>query len=190
MRTILLTLLCVLAFNMQAVETGKYTVDKYVIDQQVIERFDGSQLEGKTISKYIIAYKDCGDIVEKTHVVFTDTPNISSIDVKDGSVYEGLIIVDGKEVDRYEFKDIVKTCDITAVNIYKPGSKVANSYGEKGQKGVLVITTEANKTPENIYFINGERVSKSIVDGLSPNKIANMSINKEDGKSVIYIVTK
>ena len=56
MKTILLSLFCLLALNVKGQEIKKDTIDRYLIDKQVIERFDGSQLEGKTISKYMIAY--------------------------------------------------------------------------------------------------------------------------------------
>ena len=68
MKAILLSLLCTLALNVQSMEIKKDTIDKYVIDKQVIERFNGRQLEGKTISKYIIAYKNAGNVVEKNHI--------------------------------------------------------------------------------------------------------------------------
>ena len=45
MKAILLSLLCTLALNVQSMEIKKDTIDKYVIDKQVIERFNGRQLE-------------------------------------------------------------------------------------------------------------------------------------------------
>ena len=77
MGTILLSAFCALALNVQSTEIKKDTIDKYVIDKQVVERFDGTQLEGKTISKYIIAYKYAGHVVEKTHVIFTEAASSS-----------------------------------------------------------------------------------------------------------------
>ena len=76
------------------------------------------------------------------------------------------------------------------MQVYKADSKVAQSYGEKGKNGVWWITTQANKTSENIYFIDGRRVDKSEMDKLSPDQIASMSVNKEEGNSVIEVRTK
>ena len=103
--------------------------------------------------------------------------------------YDGLIIVDGKEMT---FNDIsnLKTDEIASMEIYKADSKVAKSYGEKGKNGVMMITTKTNKTLGNIYFIDGERVKKEDVDKLSPNKIASMNVSKKEGVSVVDIVTK
>lgn len=190
MGTILLSAFCALALNMQSVEIKKDTIDKYLIDKQVIERFNGSQLEGKTVSKYMIVYKDAGNVIEKTHVIITDGVNISFKNKSDNQVkYEGLVIVDGKEMSSDEFSKM-NAKDIASMKVYKAGSKVAESYGEPGKNGVLWITTKANKTSENIYFIDGRRVEKDEVDKLSPNKIASMTVKKEEGNSVIQIVTK
>ena len=190
MKTILLSLFCLLALNVKGQEIKKDTIDRYLIDKQVIERFDGSQLEGKTISKYMIAYKHIGNIVEKKHIIITEKQGIP---MNEKSVrimkYEGLIIVDGKEVT---FNDIsnLKTDEIASMEIYKADSKVAKSYGEKGKDGVMMITTKANKTLQNVYFIDGEKVKKEDVDKLSPNKIASMNISKKESFSVVNIITK
>lgn len=196
MGTILLSAFCALALNMQSVEIKKDTIDKYVIDKQVIERFNGRQLEGKTISKYIIAYKDAGNVVEKTHIIYTGSTNspvgntIVNLDKPvNGMKYKGLVIVDGKEMDTNEFSKM-NAEEIVTMQVYKAGSKVAESYGEKGRNGVLRVVTKANKAPVNVYFLDGRRVEKSEIDKLSPNKIASMTVNKEEGNSVIDIVTK
>lgn len=190
MGTLLLLAFCTLALNVQSVEIKKDTIDKYVIDKQTIERFNGTQLEGKTISKYIIAYKDAGNVVEKMHFILTGNESVSfsNTPIKQ-SKYEGLVIVDGKEMSSDEFSKM-NAKDIASMKVYKAGSKVAESYGEPGKNGVLWITTKANKTSENIYFIDGRRVEKDEVDKLSPNKIASMTVKKEEGNSVIQIVTK
>ena len=190
MGTLLLLAFCTLALNVQSVEIKKDTIDKYVIDKQTIERFNGTQLEGKTISKYIIAYKDAGNVVEKMHFILTGNESVSfsNTPIKQ-SKYEGLVIVDGKEMSSDEFSKM-NAKDIAGMKVYKAGSKVAESYGETGKNGVLWITTKANKTSENIYFIDGRRVEKGEVDKLSPDRIASVSVNKEEGNSVVLVVTK
>ena len=190
MGTILLSAFCALALNMQSVEIKKDTIDKYIIDKQVIERFNGSQLEGKTVSKYMIVYKDAGNVIEKTHVIITDGVNISFKNKSANQVkYEGLVMVDGKEMSFSDFRKM-NAEEIASMQVYKADSKMAKSYGEKGRDGVLWITTKANKASENIFFIDGRRAEKSEIDKLSPDKIANISVNKEKGISVIKVVTK
>lgn len=190
MKTILLSVLCTLTLNVQSMEVKKDTIDKYVIDKQIIERFDGTQLEGKTISKYIIAYKNVGNMVEKNHIIITEKHGIT-LNGKPVKImkYEGLIIIDGKEATTNELSQL-KAEEIAKMENYKAGSKVAESYGEKAEKGVLWITSKNNKTSENIYFIDGRRAEKDEVDKLSPNKIASIKVNKKEGNSVIEVTTK
>ena len=191
MGTLLLSAFCALALNVQSVEIKKDTIDKYVIDKQVIERFNGTQLEGKTISKYMIAYKDAGKVIEKTHVIITKDANIASKNKPVNQMkYEGLVVVDNKEMATNDISHL-KADEIASMEIYKAGSKVANSYGDKGENGVLVIVTKAGKAKnETIYFIDGKKAEKSEVDKLSPDKIASVSVNKEEGNSVVEIMTK
>ena len=191
MGTLLLSAFCALALNVQSVEIKKDTIDKYVIDKQVIERFNGRQLEGKTISKYIIAYKDAGKVIEKTHVIMTENENTSVTNKPVNQMkYEGLVVVDNKEMETNDISHL-KADEIAGMKIYKAGSKVANSYGDKGKNGVLMIVTKSGKAKnETIYFIDGKKVEKNEVDKLSPDKIASVSVNKEDGNSVIKVVTK
>ena len=146
--------------------------------------------EGKTILKYIIAYKDAGNTVQKKHVIVTDSKNLSfgGKPVKQMK-YEGLIIVDGKEAEGNDIS-YIKADEIVNMEIYKAGSKVANSYGEKGKNGVMRIITKSNTLPANIYFLDGRRVEKSEIDKLSPSKIASIGINEKEGKSVVEVVTK
>lgn len=190
MKAILLSVLCSLVLNVQSMEVKKDTIDKYMIDKQVIERFNGTQLEGKTISKYIIAYRNVGNVVEKNHIIITESKNFSlNGKTVNRMKYEGLIIIDGKEATSNDLSHL-KAEEIAKMENYKSGSKVAESYGEKAKKGVLWVTTKSNKTSENIYFIDGRRVEKDEVDKLSPNKIATISVNKKEGNSVIEVVTK
>lgn len=204
MGVFLLSALCAMFFNTHNEEIRKDTIDRYVIDKQIVENFDGTQLEGKTISKYIIAYKDAGNVVERKHVIFThknsvtignvainSTTNGNYLDGNSlvrGDVFSGIFIVDGKETSVHELVNVAN--DIEHINVFKPGSDVAKSYGEKGNNGVIVVTTKTNKNGGHICFVDGRRVEKSEVDKLSSDKIESMTVKKEKGTSVIYIVTK
>lgn len=204
MGVFLLSALCAMFFNTHNEEIRKDTIDRYVIDKQIVENFDGTQLEGKTISKYIIAYKDAGSVVERKHVIFTHKNSVTignvGINTKtngnylngnslvSGDVFSGIFIVDGKETSVHELVNLAN--DIEHINVFKPGSDVAKSYGEKGNNGVIVVTTKTNKNGGHICFVDGRRVEKSEVDKLSSDKIESMTVKKEEGTSVIYIVTK
>ena len=148
MRTILLTALCAVAIGTQA-KVANDTIDKYIIDKQPIEHFDGSQLEGKRISKYMIAYKQGKGVVEKHHVIYTDAKivRLTGNDDKSVSVVtEPLLIVDGKEISPEDFAKI-NSETIDHIDVLKAGSKAAKEYyGKKGSNGVIIVTTKAAKS--------------------------------------------
>ena len=60
-----------------------------------------------------------------------------------------LIVLDGKEYTGS--LNYIKPGDINSMNVYKPGSDVANVYGEKGKNGVLKIFTKASK--DNVSYV-------------------------------------
>lgn len=147
MRTILLTALCAITIGTQA-KVANDTIDKYIIDKQPIEHFDGSQLEGKRISKYMIAYKQGKGVVEKHHVIYTDAKivRLTGNDDKSVSVVtEPLLIVDGKEISPEDFAKI-NSETIDHIDVLKAGGEAAEKmYGEKGKNGVVIVTTKAGK---------------------------------------------
>ena len=150
MRTILLTALCAVAIGTQA-KVANDTIDKYIIDKQPVEHFDGSQLEGKRISKYMIAYKQGKGLVERHHVIYTGDEDVKVVrltanDDKSVSVVtEPLLIVDGKETSPEEFAKINSQA-IDHIDVLKAGSKAAKeNFGEKGKNGVIIVTTKAGK---------------------------------------------
>ena len=148
MRTILLTALCAITIGTQA-KVANDTIDKYIIDKQPIEHFDGSQLEGKRISKYMIAYKQGKGVVEKHHVIYTDAKivRLTGNDDKSVSVVtEPLLIVDGKEISPEDFAKLNSQA-IDHIDVLKAGSKAAKEYyGKKGSNGVIIVTTKAAKS--------------------------------------------
>lgn len=93
-----------------------------------------------------------------------------------------LIILDGKEYTG-SINDI-KSGDINSINVYKPGSDVANAYGEKGKNGVLKIFTKASK--ENIlYVVDGKSATAQEVTDIDPSKISNIVVLKRGSKAAM-----
>ena len=189
MRTILLTALCAVAIGTQA-KVANDTIDKYIIDKQPIEHFDGSQLEGKRISKYMIAYKQGKGVVEKHHVIYTGDEAEKTFTIEgdaNGSIViskavDPLIIVDGKEMT-HEGLSMIKSEDIVSVNVFEPGSEVAKSYGEKGSKGVIMVTTKATsvtKVVEPLIIVDGKETSQEDFAKINSAEIANITVLKPD----------
>ena len=220
MRTILLTALCAVAIGTQA-KVANDTIDKYIIDKQPIEHFDGSQLEGKRISKYMIAYKQGKGVVEKHHVIYTDAKivRLTGNDDKSVSVVtEPLLIVDGKETSPEDFAKI-NSETIDHIDVLKAGSKAAEeTYGEKGKNGVIIVTTKAAKSSATtdgevdflvykaLIIVDGKETSPEDFAKLKPKssaeyteKFASMEIFKpgskeaksygEKGRNGVIIVT-
>lgn len=192
MRTILLTALCAVAIGTQA-KVANDTIDKYIIDKQPIEHFDGSQLEGKRISKYMIAYKQGKGVVEKHHVIYTGDEAGKTFTIEGNAngpivvskMLGPLIIVDGKESSNEEMA-LIKSEDVASVYVFEPGSEVANSYGEKGSKGVIKVTTKsANVTivSDPLVIVDGKEISKKELEKINPNDIAHMEVIKNGSKA-------
>ena len=199
MKSLVIAALCAVTFSAQAQEAKRDTIDKYIIDKEVITHFDGSQLEGKCISKYMIAYKESGGVVVKNHVIYTsdkDEKTLAKALTIEGDangpivlsqVVGPLIIVDGKEMTHEEMS-LIKSEAIASVNAFKPGSEIAKSYGEKGRKGVIVVTTKATsvtKVVEPLVVVDGKKVSPEDFGKMKSEDIAHMTVLKEGSKAAI-----
>ncbi len=212
MKSILIAALCAVTFIAQAEEAKRDTIHKYTIDKQAVEHFDGSQLEGKHISKYIIAYKENGNVVEKHHVIYTGNEeakviriakdNDKSLSVVSNKLVGQLIAIDGREVTKEEMLKI-KSEDVVSVNVLAPGSKAAEAYGEKGRNGVILVETKTAKnlsvTTNPIVVIDGKEASDEDLAEIDPTQIANVTVLKagsdaakaygDKGKNGVILVT-
>ena len=174
--------------------TASAQENHYFIDGHRIENFDGSQLEGKTVRHYELKRLEHVTI----HNIFTTddwvkisgTSSVTTVrtltaeeagePLASGAVKawmrNPLIIVDGEEFTGNIYKDI-GTDNIKSIDVYQPGSDVANSYGEKGKNGVTKLFTE--KLPEAVtYFIDGEKASKADFSKLVPDKVKEIKVLK------------
>lgn len=93
-----------------------------------------------------------------------------------------LIVLDGKEYTGS--LNYIKSGDINSINVYKPGSDVANAYGEKGKNGVLKIFTKASK--DNVsYVVDGKPATSQEVKDIAPSKISNIVVLKRGSKAAM-----
>lgn len=219
MKSLVIAALCAVTFTARAQEAKRDTIDKYIIDKEVVAHFDGSQLEGKCISKYMIAYKESGDVVVKNHVIHTEGGAVLSIpsivehqnpNAKKGP--DPLIIVDGKETSKEDFGKI-NSAEIANITVFKPESAV-KIWGSKGSNGVIQVTTKANYSTEatqsniNEYLIivDGQEISLEEFNKMKPKSeaeyaetFASMSVLKagseaaksygEKGRNGVIVVT-
>lgn len=216
MNTLILTSLCALALNASAKPAATDTVDMYMIDNAKVEKFDGSQLVGKTIVSYdvLLVKGKQKDEVIRTHTITTLSGKmlqlkgqLSGIHVKDGTAAKGpdaelLYIIDGAEGD----PDSLDPEKIVAVDVYKAGSEKALSYGEKGRNGVISITTveaAGRNLPESspVIVIDGKTATSEELSAVSPEDIVSVTVykNREDvlrytddpsGKVIVVVTRK
>ena len=113
---------------------------------------------------------------EKTGKMEVEVTNFDMLNSKP------LIVLDGKEYTGS--LNYIKPGDINSINVYKPGSDVANAYGEKGKNGVLKIFTKASK--DNVlYVVDGKPATSQEVKDIAQSKISNNVILKRGSKAAM-----
>lgn len=205
MRTLLLTALCAVAISSQAVEEKRDTVDKYIIDKKAVAHFDGSQLEGKRVQKYMIAYKENGNVVEKNHLIYTDgqASIVLSGAVTDNGIIadntvEALIVVDGTEVSPESFSKM-NAEDIKSMTVLK-GNSAVELYGDKGRKGVILVETKAGSVKAKpLILVDGHECTPDEIVTIKQEDILNVvtykagsapaNTYKEKGRGGVIIIT-
>lgn len=205
MRTLLLTALCAVAISSQAVEEKRDTVDKYIIDKKAVAHFDGSQLEGKRVQKYMIAYKENGNVVEKNHIIYTDgqASIVLSGAVTDNGIIvdntvEALIVVDGIEVSPESFSKM-NAEDIKSMTVLKEKTAVM-LYGDKGRKGVILVETKAGSVKAKpLILVDGHECTPDVFVTIKQEDILNVvtykagsapaNTYKEKGRGGVIIIT-
>lgn len=185
----------------------------YIIDGEKVKDFDGSQLKEKTIVDYRIGHVendsmkatvhiiDTGHsalsdslgtkgkiarVIKSTNILSEDEAKRTGISGKEGhlTMDKPLTIVDGNEFNGSLYD--IKSGDIRAVHIYKAGSDEAKKYGEKGNNGVMKVTTK--KTADlKVYCINGKTVSEDDLKNLKPDLIKSIEILKRGSKKAIEV---
>ena len=116
------------------------------------------------------------------------TASSSSVSVAygDGEDDDVRVYVDGKEVSKADLKEMSPE-EISAVTVAKP---------EEGGKAIYVVTKrqeqKAKAGNEPRYFIDGEEVASEAVNGLDPDWIKSMRVEKDDetGESLIHIALR
>lgn len=201
MRTILLTALCAITIGTQA-KVANDTIDKYIIDKQPVEHFDGSQLEGKRISKYMIAYKQGKGVVERHHVIYTGDEAEKTLRVignGNGPIVsiakEPLIFVNGTETSPADFAKI-KPEEIAHIEVIKDTDLAAKQWGSKGVNGVIIVTTKAiksgdtdvkgvtvSKFVEPLIIVDGGEVSQKEFEKINPKDIDHIEVIKNGSKA-------
>ena len=149
MRTILLTAICALLFGALTLSAQEKS-DQYIINGQVIENFNGAQLEGLKVESYKIETSTEGGKTVKTHVITT------SGGVSSSKYVDPVYVVDGEAVAKEDFNK-VNVFDIERIDVFKANSEdeTIKRYSAEG-KGVVKITLKKTKSKE--YQAVGEAI--------------------------------
>lgn len=198
MKRIIILIICAVCLILSASAQR----NDYYIDGKPVENFDGSQLVGKTIKHYEITRlksvnihtiltsddwmklegrpastsSSANGVTVQTRTKVseaTDSVATTSTTPRIETYRNPLIILDG-EIFAGKVNEI-KPTDIKSINVYKPNSDVARSYGEQGKNGVMEIFTNG-QTDAITYFINGEPATKEAFNRLSPSEIKTVKV--------------
>lgn len=134
MLTTLISMIC--ALNMSVGTPVVDTMDVYVIDKVMIENFDGSQLNGKTVLNYTITL--CDGI--RTHNITTQQGSEKSTSTV--SKPKMIYVVNGKLVSQNEL-NAIKPDNIKEMRVIKnPDSLEARKYNSGSGASVIIVTTK------------------------------------------------
>ena len=126
------------------------TLQQYFINGQRIEKFDGSQLVGKTVEAYTI-----DDIISpytnspvRVHSIVTEDANLpkpsSTIQIRKASGQpDPVFVVDGKQVTKKDFEALNPT-QIKSMTVVKNGSQEYVKKYAGWENGVILVETKKN----------------------------------------------
>lgn len=178
MRALLILGLCATAMVANARTAKTDTVNRYIINGQTINNFNGTQLQGKTVTSYNVATQNEKNRVVVTHTITIDgakqnpAPSSSQnqkpspmfkFEVKgnDGVSYvteaDMLKIVDGVVVD-----ELPGPGNYISAKAWGPGSPEAKKIGEIGKNGVVIVRTK--QIPTKINSVYSDQLNMVIID--------------------------
>ena len=126
------------------------TLQQYFINGQRVEKFDGSQLVGKTVEAYTI-----DDIISpytnspvRVHSIVTEDANLpkpsSTIQIRKASGQpDPAFVVDGKQVTKKDF-EALNPAKIKSMTVVKNGAQEDVKKYAGWENGVILIETKKN----------------------------------------------
>lgn len=208
MLTTLVSVIC--ALNMGVGSPVADTVDVYVIDRVRTEKFDGSQLKGKTVLDYSISRKDGVRFHTITTMQGSVLDNLKDLEGKEAVINHPVMLVDGVVQENSDILCEIDPKDLQSITVIAtPGSEEAKKYGDAGYKGgvVSVVTKSGAKvkgisSTHVVYVVNGKVVTEKELNAIKPDNIKEMRViknpdspearkyNSGSGASVIIVTTK
>lgn len=217
MLTTLVSMICALSMSavtsvtpVVSAASAADTVDVYVIDRVRTEKFDGSQLKGKTVLDYSITRKDGVRFHTITTMQGSVLDALKNLEGKGVTFSHPVILVDGVVQENSDILREIDPKDLQSITVIAtPGSEDAKKYGEAGYKGgVLSVVTKSGAKVKGIsstrviYVVNGKVVTEKELNAIKPDNIKEMRViknpdspearkyNSGSGASVIIVTTK
>jgi len=133
MGTLLISTICSILLSTGSLTEPSDTTEKYFINGEAVEYFDGSQLVGKTIKSWKIAFASSGKTVLKVHNIITSNGPMSS-------KRQVLYFLNNNQIT--DVKDIKNKEDIAEVIVY-------NNPENPSESVITYITKDFKKSNED-----------------------------------------
>lgn len=133
MLTTIISMVCALSLGASSVSSQADTVNVYMINDEKVANFDGSQLVGKTITDYKVVTATKDNTVYQVHGITTGDA-AAQAKKAENTVY----IIDGKKSSEAAMNSL-QPDTISAITIYKAGSKEAAKWTKDQNQRVIVI---------------------------------------------------
>jgi len=120
------------------------TLNQYIINNHPVEKFDGSQLEGKKVVSYQIStVKASEEDVIRIHEIQAE-----GITVRVTGNAEPIYVIDGKKVSKRKFENLSPAA-IKSITVVKNGTQEEVKQYPGWENGVILVETKGdNYTPE------------------------------------------
>ena len=153
MKKYLLSAICILMIGTVSVQAQKKQVTQYIIDGSLVEKFDGSMLEGRYVNSYKIETVTQGNVIVERHIILTnksissikasaDTTKVISFGKYPEPVY---VLNDERIISKEEFNQLningIKSIEV----IKKNDSEIAKKYSSEG-RGVIIVWTKQSES--------------------------------------------
>ena len=164
-----------------------YILDGKEITKKELDLLDEQTINAVSITKGEHAIRQYGEKGKNGVIIIKSRISGSQNSPYVKTITASLYIVDGKEVKKEVFENINPE-NIKSMNVFK-GESVIKKYGDKGENGVIEITTKV-KSMNNIKVIGYDDSLDSTKTNinLDESKSPISSIGIEEGKEPIYII--
>jgi hypothetical protein len=131
--------------NATHIKVAADTLNYYVINGQPVDKFDGSQVEGKNITSYdITIITPPNQDPVRVHEILTDGYSHPQMSIKvrpTGASDLAVYVIDGKKASKKEFENL-NPMEIESIKVVKNGTLEEVKKYEGWENGVIMVETK------------------------------------------------